>query len=415
MSNIETIENSLSENTFVNIKNSGFWANRILARIGKAKFGQIQVSLPNGQTVAHKGKFQGQFAHVTFHTWKSLFRYVFLGQLAFVEEFMDGDVSIADLPSLIHWFVDNEKYFPEKINNTARDMINRFFHLVLNDNSKSGSRENISFHYDLGNDFYKKWLDDTMTYSSGLFRDTDTLKGSQQTKYQRIIDQLDVCPDDQVLEIGCGWGGFAEQLLSQQPVDYRGITISQEQLDYAKDRLEKVSVKKDLVNFEDYRDTEGKFDKIVSIEMFEAVGEKHWDQYFKTVKERLRQNGKAVIQVITIDESRFDLYRNRVDFIQKYIFPGGMLPSKTLFREYAEENQFKITDEFAFGQDYAKTMKVWKEKFLANWSDIEPMGFDDRFYRTWLYYLDYCIAAFERGAIDVVHFTMTHDLEKEDV
>ena len=333
-----------------------FYAKRILSRIKKAECGRIEITLPNHQSVSHLGKQTGHNVSIEFKTWKSFFQYVLVGQLSFVEAYIDGDINISNLSALFHWFVDNEKYFPEKQNSRFSDIINRFSHLILNDNSRDGSRKNISFHYDLGNDFYKKWLDETMTYSAGIFADTKNLPASQASKYARIVDQLELSDGDSVLEIGCGWGGFAEHTLTRHHIDYR--------------------------------DTKGTFDKIVSIEMFEAVGEKHWQSYFETIKSRLKPSGKAVIQVITIEHDRYLRYRNRVDFIQKYIFPGGMLPSKQVFVDHAQKAGLKIVDEFAFGQDYAQTLRLWKENFLHNWSDIEQL---------------------ERNTIDVMHYSVVHD------
>ncbi|MCC3861180.1 SAM-dependent methyltransferase [Pseudemcibacter aquimaris] len=411
MKNIETIKNQQSDykNTYIVYGLiEKILDRKIRERIGLAEFGFIEVKLPNDFKVVHKGDKQGHHVYIHFKTWKSLFGYVLSGQLAFVEAFVKGDITVSCLPSLINWFLDNEPYFPEKQNHAASGLINRFSHLFLNDNSRNGSKKNISFHYDLGNDFYSLWLDKTMTYSAGDFAQTNDLEQSQKDKYQRISDQLDLSDGDRVLEIGCGWGGFAEHVLTKHHLDYRGITISKEQLDYALNRFNQITVRKNLAVFEDYRDTTGVYDKIVSIEMFEAVGEKHWDKYFQTLKSRLASGGKAVIQVITIDHDRFLKYRNRVDFIQKYIFPGGMLPSKEVFAEYARKSNLKIVDDYAFGNGYAETLIQWKKNFIANWPKIKELGFDEQFYRLWLYYLDYCIAGFERNTIDVMHFTMVH-------
>jgi cyclopropane-fatty-acyl-phospholipid synthase len=420
MKNIEMLKDKSGEYSLINEKcnnlqfssksvSIGFFEKRILTRIKQAEYGRIEITLLNGQSVSHVGKHIGHNVSIQFKTWKSFFQFTFLGQLSFVEAYINGDVSISNLSALFHWFLDNEKYFPEKQNNRFYDIINRFSHLILNDNSRKGSRKNISFHYDLGNDFYKKWLDETMTYSAGIFTGTENLEASQTAKYDRIVDQLELTGGDSVLEIGCGWGGFAEHALTRHHIDYRGITISNEQLAYAAQRLEKITTRKNLIMFEDYRDTVRTFDKIVSIEMFEAVGEKHWKSYFETIKSRLKLGGKAVIQVITIEHDRYLKYRDRVDFIQKYIFPGGMLPSKQTFVEHLKKADLKVVDEFAFGQDYAQTLRLWKENFLRNWPDIERQGFDHRFYRLWLYYLDYCIVAFERNTIDVMHYSVVHD------
>jgi len=411
MKNIEMLKENSREHFFGNEKSTSkdFYAKITLSRIQSAEHGRIKITLPNEQTVCHIGSYQGHTVAIHFKTWKSIFQYILYGQLSFVEAYINGDVAISDLQSLFHWFVDNEKYFSEKQNSLCSNILNRFSHFILNDNSKRGSKKNISFHYDLGNDFYKKWLDETMTYSAGIFSGDQSLASSQTAKYARITDQLALTDGDNILEIGCGWGGFAEHALTRHDVDYRGITISKEQLDYANQRLERVTPNKNLAVFEDYRETTGNFDKIVSIEMFEAVGEKHWESYFETIKNRLKPGGKAVVQVITINHDRYLKYRDRVDFIQKYIFPGGMLPSKQAFVEQAEMADLKIVNEFAFGHNYAKTLGLWKENFLQNWPDIETQGFDQKFYRLWLYYLDYCIAAFDRNTIDVMHYSIEHD------
>ncbi|HPF45638.1 MAG: class I SAM-dependent methyltransferase [Alphaproteobacteria bacterium] len=411
MKNTEILKNKSDEHLHFQGQSApvGFLKKIVHSRIKKAQFGRIEVTLPNQQTISHLGKHPGHNVAIDFKSWKSLFQYMLSGQLAFVEAYINGQIQISNLYALCNWFLDNEKYFSKKQNSLISDFINRFLHLVLNDNNREGSRKNISFHYDLGNDFYKKWLDETMTYSAGIFDETSDLRASQIAKYDRIIDQLELSPGDSVLEIGCGWGGFAEQAITNYPIDYHGITISKEQFDYAIRRLKKITVRKNLVAFEDYRDTAGKFDKIVSIEMFEAVGEKHWQSYFETIKNRLNPRGKAVIQVITIDHQRYLKYRNRVDFIQKYIFPGGMLPSNQVFAEHTKKAGLKIVDEYSFGQDYALTLRHWKDNFLHNWPDIEKQGFDQRFYRLWLYYLDYCITAFERGTIDVMHYSIEHE------
>jgi len=420
MKNIELLKDASGKYCLVNDTNEnlryssksispGFYAKRILSRFKNAEYGRIEITLPNQQSVSHTGKRIGHNVSIQFKTWKSFFQYVFLGQLSFVDAYINNDINISNLSALFHWFIDNEAYLPQKQNSGFTNFLNRFSHLILNENSRNGSRKNISFHYDLGNNFYKKWLDETMTYSACIFTEKTSLAASQEAKYSRIVDQLELSDGDSVLEIGCGWGGFAEHAITRHYIDYRGITISKEQLEYTKKRLDKITVRKNLAVFEDYRDTVGTFDKIVSIEMFEAVGEKHWKSYFQNIKNRLNPGGKAVIQVITIDHDRYLKYRNQVDFIQKYIFPGGMLPSKQAFVGHAQKAGLKIVDEFAFGQDYAQTLRLWKENFIHNWQDIRQMGFDQRFYRLWLYYLDYCIAAFERNTIDVMHYSVVHD------
>lgn len=419
MKDVEIIGSSSTKNYIGNSrveKHNGqsFLINRVISRIQKAEKGRIEIKLPNGTAAVHIGPQAGENVVIHFTTWKSIFQYVVLGELPFVEAYIRGDIIISSLSALFHWYVDNESYLSRsKKNNFLLEIVNRFSHLILNDNNKRGSRSNISFHYDLGNAFYKAWLDPSMTYSAGIFSENVSLEDAQHFKYARIVDQLNLTEGDSVLEIGCGWGGFAEHALERNDIDYKGITISEEQLNYTNERLGKFAQSEQLAHFEDYRETKGSYDKIVSIEMFEAVGEKHWDTYFATLKERLGSGGTAVIQVITIDHDRYLKYRNRVDFIQKYIFPGGMLPSKKVFREYAKKAGFEIKNEYAFGSGYAETLRRWKDGFVEKWPEIKRQGFDQRFYRMWIYYLDYCIAAFDRNTIDVMHFTLNHKQEKQ--
>lgn len=415
MKDVETI-NTSSTKDYVQQRrvekqdDQSFVSKRIIARIKKAEKGRMEIRLPNGIEAVHVGSENGQNVTIHFKTWKSIYQYVVLGELPFVEAYIRGDVTISSLSSLFHWYVDNETYLSQpKKNNLLLDIVNRFSHLILNDNNKRGSRNNISFHYDLGNAFYKEWLDPTMTYSAGIFSGDVDLEDAQHLKYARIANQLDLNDGDSVLEIGCGWGGFAEHALTRHNVDYKGITISEEQLNYTNERLKTLIEGEQLAHFEDYRDTKGCYDKVVSIEMFEAVGEKHWKTYFETLKKRLKSDGTAVIQVITIEHDRYLKYRNRVDFIQKYIFPGGMLPSKQVFNEYAKNAGFEIVDQYAFGDGYAETLRRWRDSFVQKWPEIKKQGFDQRFYRMWIYYLDYCIAAFDRNTIDVMHFTLTHE------
>ncbi|WP_345900863.1 cyclopropane-fatty-acyl-phospholipid synthase family protein, partial [Martelella sp. UBA3392] len=276
----------------------------------------------------------------------------------------------------------------------------------LRRNSKSGSRRNIAFHYDLGNAFYKLWLDETMTYSSALYEGRDrSLSEAQTAKYDRIIARLQIGPEDRVLEIGCGWGGFAEHAAARTGCHVTGLTLSKEQAKYARERLAASGLSdRTDIRLEDYRDCKGTFDKIVSIEMFEAVGEENWPVFFKTVNERLTPGGTAVIQSIAIEHHRLDDYRRNPDFIQAYIFPGGMLPSIETFKKGAGSAGLAVKDLFSFGKDYARTLLEWERRFLAEWDAIRPLGFDDRFQRMWRYYLNYCATGFDAGRIDVAQF-----------
>ena len=272
-------------------------------------------------------------------------------------------------------------------------------------NSMKGSRKNISAHYDLGNDFYELWLDSTMTYSSALYKSEDeSIETAQHNKYDRIISKLGTNSGN-IIEIGCGWGGFAERALQQGDYGYKGITLSTEQHIYAQQRLN--NSKANFV-IEDYRIQQNKFDHIVSIEMFEAVGEKYWKTYFSKVKGLLAQKGKAVIQTITIADDMFETYRTSADMIRTYIFPGGMLPSKSVLNELTKNAELKCQDMFAFGQDYAKTLNIWLNKFNQNISPIKQLGYDDAFIRLWQFYLAGCVATFRTARTDVVQLELSH-------
>jgi cyclopropane-fatty-acyl-phospholipid synthase len=279
----------------------------------------------------------------------------------------------------------------------------------MRNNSKSGSRKNIHAHYDLGNPFYSLWLDPSMTYSSAWFSGDLQLPlaQAQSNKYRRILSAIDAAPGKRILEIGCGWGGFIEEA-AQAGCHVTGLTLSREQQKFAEERLAKQGLISEI-RFQDYRDCKDQFDGIASIEMFEAVGENHWEQYFKTIASSLKPGGKACIQTIVIAEELFERYRSSTDFIQQYVFPGGMLPSKSAFKEYAARAGLRIQDEFAFGSDYAKTLCIWYESFNGQLDQVSQLGFDEAFVRLWNFYLMYCAAGFSERNIDVVQFTLVHD------
>ena len=332
------------------------------------------------------------------------------GVLGWGEAYIEGDWETDDLLQVTEWAMHNSQALDDIFDGSA---FGRWLHRLLhrlNDNSLKGSRRNISAHYDLGNDFYALWLDPSMTYSSALFSEgKTTLQDAQHNKYDRILELLNLQPEDKVLEIGCGWGGFAERLLTQHEKSrYHGVTLSTEQLAWAQDRLKRHEVdNRGVATLTDYRQIEGQYDKIASIEMLEAVGEAHWPTYFQTLYDRLKPGGEAVIQVITIAEDRFENYRNNADFIQRYIFPGGMLLTPRVVQEQAEQAGLKLTHQQAFGQDYARTLSAWRERFDIAWDSIRPLGFDERFRRLWRYYLCYCESGFRHESIDVFLFRLT--------
>ena len=371
--------------------------------------GELLLGLPNGEHLFLKGSEEGRHAKITFKSWSGVLKNFLGGELAFAESYVSGDIQVPNLSDLFYWYLENEvELNAKKKPSSITQVFNKFKHLVLNNNTKSGSKRNISFHYDLGNDFYGKWLDETMTYSSGDYSKTDDPVNAQKTKYKNMTRIAEIQEQSKVLEIGCGWGGFADYILSKHNVNYKGVTISKEQLEFGQNRLNNKGYSENQLLFEDYRDIRGKFDCIVSIEMFEAVGEKHWETYFNSIKKLLKPNGKAAIQTITIEHERFLTYKNQVDFIQKYIFPGGMLPSTEVFREHAEKADLKVIEQYNFGKSYAETLRFWRKNFNENWEEIKLLGFDDRFKRMWNYYLDYCEAGFEVGTINVVQFGLSH-------
>ena len=331
------------------------------------------------------------------------------GELGFAKAYADQLIDTPCLYSLLQLGAINEQALSD-----TRLGFNWFYQRFLkrhraNHNSIENSRENISAHYDLGNDFYQLWLDQTMSYSSALFTDPkQSMEQAQANKYQRILDELDWQEGDHILEIGCGWGGFAERA-AQQGCDVTGITLSTEQLEFANRRMQRQCLAEQAqLNLMDYRHQQGQFDHIVSIEMFEAVGKEYWHEYFTQLKRLLKNNGKAVLQIITIEDERAERYQNDVDFIQMFIFPGGLLPSKQQLHQLAQEHGFKISNELAFGQDYARTLQLWQDDFAAHREQLLEIGYDQRFQRIWRYYLDYCRVGFETGYTDVVQLTLEH-------
>ncbi len=381
--------------------------DRVFSFLSGMNTGQLDFILPDGRCFRVQGARPGYVAEIHVHDGDVFARLIREGDLGFCDAYIEGGWSTPDLQALLDWVQDdNDRIydgFPGLIFVRAYE---RLRHL-MNSNSKRQAKKNISHHYDLGNEFYALWLDDTMTYSSALFRTgQESLERAQEQKYASMLDQMGVAPGDHVLEIGCGWGGFAE-FAARRGVRVTGLTISREQHDFAVERIEKAGLS-DLVEIrmQDYRDETGTYDGIASIEMFEAVGEKYWPAYFNTVKSCLRPGAQAVLQIITIAEERFERYRKGVDFIQKYIFPGGMLPSKTRLRQEVERAGLAFRDQIAFGESYSLTLRRWYASFNDHWPQVTALGFDDRFRRMWNFYLTSCAAAFHSGNCDVVQVTL---------
>ncbi|MEQ1532610.1 MAG: class I SAM-dependent methyltransferase [Sideroxydans sp.] len=379
----------------------------ILKLLSQLKYGALHLQLPDGQS-AH---FGDDSYPITLHLrdWTMFDAVMKSGDIGFAETYIADGWTTDNLTGLIELFIRNRDQVESLIyGKWWGNLLYRIRHL-FNRNSRSGSRKNIHAHYDIGNDFYRLWLDPSMTYSSALFdhTNTDDLQAGQLAKYRRIVQQLRLQRGDSVLEIGCGWGGFAEVAAQEAGGHVTGLTLSTEQLTYAQQRMAAagLSNRADL-KLMDYRDSNGEYDAIASIEMFEAVGEAYWPTYFECIARNLKQGGRACIQTIVIADELFERYRTSTDFIQQYIFPGGMLPSPQVFREQAEKQGLKVVDEFAFGLDYARTLVEWRTAFHQKLRQVRAQGFDERFVLTWEFYLCYCEAAFRAGSTNVMHFTL---------
>ena len=332
------------------------------------------------------------------------------GSSALGESHINKDFYSSNLTNLIELTAKNINLIYSFSGSLKLQTLKNILKSVFASNTKSKSLKYISRHYDLGNEFFSLWLDKSLTYSSAIYENEhDTLEIAQKNKYQKLIDLLNVENGDKVLEIGCGWGGFSEYLAKKNEVLIDCITISKKQYEYSKKRIFESGLNNKVnVLFLDYRDLKGKYDKVASIEMIEAVGEKYLDQYFKTIKNSLKPQGRAAIQGITIKDELFDRYRNSEDFIQKYIFPGGFLPSVGQIRKLTKKNQLDIDKINSYSEDYAKTLLIWKKNFFKKWNSILPLGFDDYFKRMWEFYLSYCEAGFKAKNIDLIQFSMSN-------
>ena len=371
--------------------------------------GRIDFVLPDGRVFRAEGKAPGPVAQLDIHNPDIFARLIRDGDLGFSDAYLEEWWSTPDLMAfmdLIH--ADNDVLFDGF---PGMGLVRAFerARFWLRSNSRRQAKKNIAHHYDLGNDFYGLWLDETMTYSSALFETgQESMERAQIAKYAQLVDQMGAKPGDHVLEIGCGWGGFAEYAAKERGLRVTALTISREQFDYARDRIAAAGLS-DMVELklQDYRDETGTYDGIASIEMFEAVGEKYWPVYFNTVRERLKPGANATLQIITVQDKRWEVYRRGVDFVQKHIFPGGMLPSPMALRSEVERAGLKIARSVEFGESYSQTLRRWHDTFNSRWEEISQLGFDDRFRRMWNFYLTSCAATFHSGNCDVTQITLT--------
>ena len=388
-----------------------FHQDKMLFNILKnLKFGTVFLTMPNGSQHQFSGGLAGPNADLQIHTKEAVRRILSDGKIGFCEAFMDGHVSSDNLPELIELAARHDEYLDEKLKTgLLRKWGLQLFH-QLRRNNRGGSAKNIAHHYDLGNSFYEAWLDPTMTYSSAVFdSDDDDLTTAQLNKYQRLAELADIKPGDRVLEIGCGWGGFAKYVASNIGANVTAITISKEQFVFTKSLIKQAGLEDKVdLRLMDYRDIHGKFDKIVSIEMFEAVGRNYWQTYFSTISRVLGTGGRAVLQSITIDHAAYHSYENQPDFIQRYIFPGGMLPSLPMLERPLMDAGLHLVSERGYASHYARTLDEWRRRFNAAWPQLSEPKFDHRFKRMWELYLAYCEGGFRSGLIDVKQMLLMH-------
>lgn len=382
-------------------------AKAVLFALLQVRSGAVLLTTPAERRL-RLGDGAGPETTLKVNDWRFARRVLWSGDIGFAEGLMAGEWESEDLAALLTLIAANVERLTRLLEGSLLGKaINGLRHLTRA-NTRAGARRNILAHYDLGNRFYESWLDRSMTYSSGLFdRQVRDLESAQQAKYRALAEHLDLRPGEHVLEIGCGWGGFAEFAAREYGVRVTGITISDEQFAYARERMIKAGLGDRVeIRRQDYRDVEGQFDKVASIEMFEAVGEAYWPAYFKKIADVLKPGGRAGLQIITIQDRLFAEYRKRADFIQRYVFPGGMLASIERLKQETADAGLAWRKSEAFGHSYADTLAEWARRFQAKWNDIRALGFDERFKQLWLFYLGYCEAGFRTGRTDVVQLAL---------
>jgi cyclopropane-fatty-acyl-phospholipid synthase len=395
------------------VKTAPTAAQRALRMLQRISVGGLRMQLPDGRTIDF-GQATGPQASIVLHNWQVFGASLRSGDIGFAETFIAGDWQTPDLTALLELLIVNRRPMDDLIFGTWWGRLAYQIRHWMRRNNRKNSSKNIHAHYDLGNAFYSLWLDPTMTYSSAWFdgNPQQDLASAQQAKVRRALRMAGVTPGagQRVLEIGCGWGGLAEIATLEFGAKLSGITLSPAQLAYATERMHAQSRHADL-RLQDYRDTnDGPYDAICSIEMIEAVGREYWPTYFQTIARLLKPGGRACIQSIVIDDALYERYALGTDFIQQYIFPGGFLPSTSAFLAQAHAAGLQVVDQLAFGQDYAETLRRWRESFLAVRDEMPSLGFDTAFERTWLFYLAYCEAAFAQHNTDVVQFTLQKPL-----
>jgi len=388
-------------------------AGRMLfSLLSRLRCGHLELTTPDGERYSFNGDLPGPEASLRINDWTVCADILKAGDIGFAESFLASRWETTDLAALLEVAAQNRAALDRALHGKWwSTFLYRLRHL-LRSNTRGNARRNIHAHYDLGNEFYRAWLDGTMSYSSAVFGPQAGchLEQAQVAKYHRILDLLGVQPGDRILEIGCGWGGFAEVAARERGAFVHGITLSSEQLRYCRERMRQTGLEQRVeIELCDYRDVEGQYDFVVSIEMLEAVGEAYWPGYFAVVRDRLRPGGRALIQTIVIADDLFESYRQGTDFIQQYVFPGGMLPSVSAFAKQAEAAGLTLGDQYFFGLDYAQTLRLWRERYNEAAPSLRKLGFDARFERLWNFYLAYCEAGFRAGSIDVAQLELTHD------
>jgi cyclopropane-fatty-acyl-phospholipid synthase len=374
----------------------------------RIQVGHFILHLPDGEIRNYKGKTPGRRGELIIKDYASISKILASGDIGLAEAYRDNMIDSPDMTELLLLCIENQNALEAVFRGNFFGMIYYRLRHLFRGNSRKGSKKNIEAHYDLGNNFYKLWLDPTMTYSSAIFKNKDeSLEDAQKNKYQRIIDTIKPKSSDHILEVGCGWGGFATMAALQTGCKVTCLTLSQEQYQYATDLVRKMGLDDQVkIKICDYRDETGTYDHIVSIEMIEAVGEEYWEQYFNMIESSLRPGGKAMLQSIYIVDELFDGYRKSTDFIQQYIFPGGMVLAPQVFEKYSVKNNLEIKDFYKFGLDYAQTLNLWRKEFKEKYAEVKKIGFDDAFLKIWDFYYIYCEAGFLSRRIDVAQIVL---------